>query len=141
MVSQKENVINKDILVTRIANTTSHEPKLVAKILRQIKSARKKPGLRLNINEKQLAVHLNELTKYWAARKASQIISKFLEEIKSSLQRKENILFYGYFGLKVRRAAARQVRNPQSGELITVKEKNRLSFRASSKLKREINIK
>ncbi|CAI2183226.1 156_t:CDS:2 [Funneliformis geosporum] len=103
--------------------------------------SRKKPRIRLNIDEKQLQFHLNELTKYWSEKKASQTINKFLEEVKSSLQRKENILLYGYFGLKVCRSAARQVRNPQNGNLITVKEKNRLSFRVSSKLKREINKK
>ncbi|CAI2200354.1 467_t:CDS:2, partial [Funneliformis geosporum] len=64
MTEQKEKAANKETLITRIANATSHEPKLVEKILRQIKNARKKPGLRLNLNEKQLEAHLNELMKY-----------------------------------------------------------------------------
>ncbi|CAI2192828.1 4186_t:CDS:2 [Funneliformis geosporum] len=131
MTDQKENITNKDIIISRVTENTSNESKLVNKIMGQIKDARKKPRVRLNIDEKQLQFHLNELIKQWSERKTSQIINKFLEEVKSSLQRKENILFHGYFGLKVRRSAARQARNPQNGELITIKEKNRLSFRES----------
>lgn len=61
MVNQKENVISKDMLIARIAETILEEPKLIGKIIGQIKNAREKPSVRLNINEKQLRVHLAEV--------------------------------------------------------------------------------
>ena len=61
MVNQKENVISKDMLIARMEKTISEEPKLIGKIIGQIKNARKKPRVRLNINEKQLRVHLAEV--------------------------------------------------------------------------------
>src|SRR3954471_10994380 len=100
MISQKENITNKDTLIARTTKNISNELKLVNKIIKQIKNARKKPRVRLNINEKQLQFHLNELMKTRIERKVPQIINTFLEEIKLSLQKKENIIFYGYFSLK-----------------------------------------
>ena len=61
MVNRKESVISKDILIARIAKTIPEEPKLIGKIIGQIKNTRKKPSIRLNINEKQLRVHLAEV--------------------------------------------------------------------------------
>jgi hypothetical protein len=63
MAEKKENVINRDMLIERIAKTISDESKLVQKIMREIKGSRQKPRIRLNINEKQLQVHLLEVIK------------------------------------------------------------------------------
>ena len=63
MKDQEKNIINKDVLVARTLKTIPKESKLVGKIIRQIKNARKKPRVRLNINEKQLQVHLSEVIK------------------------------------------------------------------------------
>jgi len=62
MTNQK-GIINKDILINRIAKTIPDESKLIGKVMGQIKNARKKPRIRLNINEKQLRVHLSEVIK------------------------------------------------------------------------------
>jgi hypothetical protein len=63
MAGEKENIANKDTIITRLAKNIPEESKLVKKIIREIKNARQKPRTRLNINEKQLQVHLYELIK------------------------------------------------------------------------------
>jgi DNA-binding protein HU-beta len=133
------NIANKDTLIARTKKEMVEEKRLVGKIISQIKSAKKNPQVPLNIEEKQLRAHLNEEIKKWEARKIPKIINKFLEEIKSSLQNKEDIILWGYFSLKVRRSLKVKARNPQTGESIIIKPKNRISFRASPKLKKQIN--
>ena len=138
-MTNKENITNKDTLVARIKKGITEEKRLVGKIIGQVKSAKKNPQTRLNIDEKQLRTHLNEVIKSWEERKIPKIINNFLEEIKAGLQKKEDIIIWGYFSLKVRRSLPRTARNPQTGEPISIKAKNRISFRASPKLKKEIN--
>ena len=135
----KENIINKDALIARIKKDIAEDKRLVGKIVSQVKSAKKNPQTRLNIEEKQLRVHLHEEIKKWEERKVQKIINKFLEEIKVSLRKKEDIILWGHFSLKVHRSLPRKARNPQTGKEMMVKAKNRISFRASPKLKREIN--
>ncbi|KLL01762.1 MAG: histone-like DNA-binding protein [Mycoplasmataceae bacterium RC_NB112A] len=138
---ERENTINKDIFITRIIKTIPEEPKLVKKIMAQIKNSRKKPRFHLNINEKQLQVHLAEVIKKWEKSQVSSLIDKFLSELKSSWQRGENVSLVGIFSSRVYRAASRKSRNPQTGRPILVPPKNRLKFRVSSKLKRILNNK
>ena len=57
------NITSKDILISRVKKSVSEEKRLVGKIINQMKQARKKPGLQLNIDEKQLRAHLNEELK------------------------------------------------------------------------------
>ncbi|MCE8162919.1 MAG: HU family DNA-binding protein [Candidatus Moeniiplasma glomeromycotorum] len=139
MLSQKENTVNRDMLIERMVRTISYESKLVRKIIGQIKNARKKPRARLNINEKQLRVHLAEVIRKWEKAQISLLINKFLTEMKTSWQKGENIVLWGIFSSQVYRTPARKVKNPQTGQFIAVPAKNRLKFRVSSKLKREIN--
>ncbi|MCE8158938.1 MAG: HU family DNA-binding protein [Candidatus Moeniiplasma glomeromycotorum] len=139
MVNQKENVISKDMLIARIAETILEEPKLIGKIIGQIKNAREKPSVRLNINEKQLRVHLAEVITKWEKAQISLLINKFLVEMKNGWQKGENIALWGIFSSQVYRTPARKVKNPQTGQFMVVPAKKRLRFRISSKLKREIN--
>ena len=59
--------------------------------------------------------------------------------MKTSWQKGESVILWGIFSAQVYRTPARQVKNPQNGQLIKVPAKNRLKIRISSKLKREIN--
>ena len=59
----EQNIIRKDELIIRIAKTIPDESKLVKKVVQQVKNARKRPRIHLNINEKQLLVHLSEVIK------------------------------------------------------------------------------
>jgi nucleoid DNA-binding protein len=56
-----------------------------------------------------------------------------------NLRQGKHIVLQNNFSLKVRRSAARLSRNPQTGQPMTISEQNRISFRASKKLKKEIN--
>ncbi|CAG8778333.1 8987_t:CDS:1, partial [Cetraspora pellucida] len=141
MTDHKENITNKDIIIARITQTIPEEPKLVQKIIRQIKNARRKPRSRLNINEKQLRVHLAEMIKKWERDQVSRLVNRFLAEMKTSWQRGENVAFRGIFSTQVYRTPARKVNNPQTGQPITVQAKNRLKVRISPQLKKEINKK
>ena len=58
-MTSKENIIRKDLLVARVKERISEEKRLVGKIISQVKSAKKNPQTRLNIDEKQLRAHLN----------------------------------------------------------------------------------
>jgi hypothetical protein len=59
----KENIINKDALIARIKRDIAEDKRLVGKIVSQVKSAKKNPQTRLNIEEKQLRAHLHEEIK------------------------------------------------------------------------------
>ncbi|CAJ0824570.1 22171_t:CDS:2 [Entrophospora sp. SA101] len=62
-MASQENVVNKNILVERIKDKISEEKRLVGKIISQVKLVRKKAKTPLNIDEKQLRVHLSETIK------------------------------------------------------------------------------
>ncbi|RHZ36587.1 HU family DNA-binding protein [endosymbiont GvMRE of Glomus versiforme] len=157
MPIQENKVVNKDNLIERTKKKVK-EDKIISKIIRQIKQARKKPKVRQNIEWNQLEVHLREIIKVWEKKQTQKIIDGFLEEIKLSLQKKESILLWGYFGLKVHRSPKRKTVNPaivkilrtsklssqekaklEKKKMIEVPSRNRISFRASPKLKKEIN--
>ena len=84
MVNNKMNIVSKDTLITRIVGTIPDESRLVGRVMEQIKNARKKPRTPLNINEKQLRVHLSEVIKKWEKSQTSLLINKFLTEMKNS---------------------------------------------------------
>lgn len=139
MKGQKKNIINKDLLIDRISRTAPDESKLVRKIIRQVKKARKNPQIRLNVDEKQLQIYLSELIKKWEKSQTSLSVNKFLTEIKTSWKMGDNVILWGLFSSQIYRTPSRKAKNPQTGQSMIIKEKNRLRFRVSSKLKREIN--
>ena len=158
MPIQGNKIVSKDHLIERVKKNNKDNNKLISKIIRQIKQAKKKPNARQNIEWKQAEAHLKEIVKVWEEKQTQKIIDEFLEEIKSSLQKKEDVLLWGYFSLKVyktpKRMAisptiARQLRDSnlsprkknelEKKKMVEVPPRNRISFRASSKLKREIN--
>jgi len=62
-MTNRENITNKDALVARVKKGITEEKRLVGRIIGQVKSAKKNPQTRLNIDEKQLRTHLNEVIK------------------------------------------------------------------------------
>ena len=63
----------------------------------------------------------------------------FFEMIKQSLKRGERVNFTGFGQFKVNERKARQVRNPQTGQLIQVDKKMVPSFAAGKELKSAVN--
>jgi nucleoid DNA-binding protein len=139
MTGQQKNIVNKDLLIDRISRTAPGESKLVRKIIRQVKKTRKNSQLRLNVDEKQLQIYLSELIKKWEKAQISLSVNKFLTEIKASWKIGDNVILWGLFSSQIYRTPSRKAKNPQTGQSMIIKEKNRLRFRVSSKLKREIN--
>jgi nucleoid DNA-binding protein len=139
MTGQQKNIVNKDLLIDRISRTAPDESKLVRKIIRQVKKTRKNSQLRLNVDEKQLQIYLSGLIKKWEKAQISLSVNKFLTEIKASWKIGDNVILWGIFSSQIYRTSSRKAKNPQTGQSMIIKEKNRLRFRVSSKLKREIN--
>ena len=68
-------------------------------------------------------------------KKAREIINAFLEEIVTQTNKgnKVRIVGLGIFERRVQKA--RRVRNPRTGKIMNVKEKNKFAFRPSAKIK------
>ena len=62
-----------------------------------------------------------------------------LDEIKSSLERGENVLIVGFGKFSVNHKQARKVRNPATGEAMIHPARNVVRFKPSGKLKKRIN--
>ena len=68
------------------------------------------------------------------------IIDTFCESIEKSLKKKKKIELRGFGSFFVKKIKEKySARNPKTGEIIYVPEKNKVRFRASKKLKDFIN--
>ena len=72
-------------------------------------------------------------------KRASKIVNTLFETIKQTLARGEDIriLRFGKFQAKLK--WARKGRNPQTGEIIILRSRRTVTFRASKKLRKKIN--
>jgi len=139
MVVKKINIKSKDGLITSIKEKRTRQDILVKKFIQQVKLAGKESKIPLSLNWEKLVENLQATTRKWQKRQVEEIVNQFLEEIMLNLRQGKHITLRDHFSLKVRRSAARTIRNPQTGELLTISAQNRISFRASKKLKREVN--
>ena len=67
------------------------------------------------------------------------VVAAALETIRDALAQDETLTFLGFGTFKVSKRAARNGRNPQTGETIKIKASKLPVFRASIKLKEYIN--
>jgi len=139
MAGKKINARSKDGLITIINEKNKHQNSLVKKFVQQVKLAGKESKVSLPFNWEKLTENLKAATRKWQRRQVEKIVNQFLEEIMINLHQGKHIVLRNNFSLKVRRSAARLSRNPQTGQPMTIPEQNRISFRASKKLKKEIN--
>ena len=71
---------------------------------------------------------------------SEEVLDLFSETIEQALLNKRNIELRGFGSFFIRKIKENySARNPKTGELIYVPEKNRVRFRASKKLKKFIN--
>ena len=68
-----------------------------------------------------------------------ELVESVLEIMKNSLEAGEDIKISGFGNFKVRKKAARQGRNPQTGETIVISGRSVLTFKPSKVLKDYIN--
>ena len=68
------------------------------------------------------------------------IIDTFFQSIEDALKEKKSIFIRGFGTFFVKKIKEKHsARNPKTGELIYVPEKNKVRFRASKNLKKKIN--
>lgn len=70
---------------------------------------------------------------------AERHVRCFVELVKDALCRGESVNFTGFGQFKVKKRPSRQVRNPQTGQLMQVPEKIVPNFSAGKELKQSVN--
>jgi integration host factor subunit alpha len=71
--------------------------------------------------------------------RARDIVNCLFETIKKTLARGEDVRIAGFGKFQVKFKWARKGRNPQTGEMIILRSRRNVTFRASPKLKEKIN--
>jgi DNA-binding protein HU-beta len=66
---------------------------------------------------------------------AGEVVDAFIEAIKGSLAKGEKVSLIGFGTFSVKERAAREGRNPRTGNKITIKKKTVPSFRPGKELK------
>ena len=72
---------------------------------------------------------------------ADKAVNAVFESLIEALKKKDSIAFLGFGSFSVKRQAARQGRNPQTGDAITITARNAPAFKASQALKDALNKK
>lgn len=70
---------------------------------------------------------------------SSDMVDTIIEEICSALARGENVKLSSFAVFTVRSKAAREGRNPRTGEAAHISPRRVISFRVSSELKRKVS--
>ena len=71
-------------------------------------------------------------------REAKEVVELFFEEIRSSLERNEQVKLSGFGNFELRDKAQRPGRNPKTGEEIPVSARRVVTFRPGQKLKARV---
>lgn len=71
-------------------------------------------------------------------RQASECVDSFVEQITNALARGEQVALVGFGRFSIRHVAARQGRNPKTGEAMTIAQHNTPSFKPGSQFKAAI---
>ena len=70
---------------------------------------------------------------------AQKVVEAVLKGIKESLTKEEEVRLIGFGTFAIQKSAARDGRNPRTGETIKIKASNRPVFRAGKELKDSVN--
>jgi integration host factor subunit alpha len=91
-----------------------------------------------NLTRKELTETLaNQLG--FSQSNCAEIVDSFLENMKSSMLKGESIKLVHFGTFTVRDKSPRKGRNPRTGETITIKKRQAISFRPSKKLREQVN--
>lgn len=82
--------------------------------------------------------------KVWEGRgisksEAAEAVDAVFELMKGTLESGDDLKISGFGNFTVRKKSARRGRNPQTGESITIANRNIVKFKLSTTLKQEIN--
>lgn len=70
-----------------------------------------------------------------------EILSAVIETFEESLAETKSIRLIGFGTFEVKKRAARLGRNPKTGEVLTIEEKEAVTFKAGKALDEKINVK
>lgn len=91
-----------------------------------------------NLTRKELTETLaNQLG--FSQSNCAQIVDSFLDNLKGSMLSGESIKLVHFGTFTVRDKSPRKGRNPRTGETITIKKRQAVSFRPSKKLRELVN--
>ncbi len=93
-----------------------------------------------NLTRKELAEALTAQLGY-SQSTCSELIDTFLDGMKNRLLNGEPIKFVHFGTFNVRDKQPRRGRNPRTGETITIKPRQMISFRPSKKMREQVNNK
>ncbi|MBW6520442.1 MAG: integration host factor subunit alpha [Desulfoarculaceae bacterium] len=91
-----------------------------------------------NLTRKELAEVLNGQLGY-AQNSCAALVDAFLEQMKLSLLDANSIKLVHFGTFTVRDKHPRRGRNPRTGEAITIKSRQMVTFRPSKRLREQIN--
>ncbi len=91
-----------------------------------------------NLTRKELAEALNAQLGY-SQSSCSELVDTFFDTMKAHLLSGESIKFVHFGTFNVRDKKPRRGRNPRTGESITIKERQMISFRPSKKMRETVN--
>lgn len=91
-----------------------------------------------NLTRKELAEVMNEHLGY-SQNSCAALVDAFLDRMKGSLLDAESVKLVHFGTFTVRDKHPRRGRNPRTGEAITIKPRQMVTFRPSKKLREQIN--
>lgn len=91
-----------------------------------------------NLTRRELAEALTSQLGY-SQSSCSELVDMFLDRMKEKLLNGESIKFVHFGTFNVRDKQPRRGRNPRTGESITIKSRQMISFRPSKKMRDQIN--
>ncbi len=91
-----------------------------------------------NLTRKEIAEAINDQLGY-PQNTCTALVDSFLDGMKSSLLGNDSIKFVHFGTFLVRDKNSRRGRNPRTGETITIKPRQMITFRPSKKLRDLVN--
>lgn len=91
-----------------------------------------------NLTRKELTETLANRLGY-SQSNCALIVDSFLDSMKGSMLTGESIKLVHFGTFTVRDKSPRKGRNPRTGETITIKKRQAISFRPSKKLREQVN--
>ena len=70
---------------------------------------------------------------------SARALDAFMSAVVETLQKGEKVTLTGFGSFAVSKRAARDGRNPRTGEVVKIAARNSVSFKAGSKLKESVN--
>ncbi len=91
------------------------------------------------MTKSELILRLAEQNPHLYQRDIERIVSTIFDEISAALARGDRVELRGFGAFSVKERAARQGRNPRTGESVSVPEKHIPFFKSGKRLRERVN--